>query len=164
MARNGTVRIDQQEVMMQPKPKQRVLFLCTHNSARSQMAEAWLRHLAGDQYEVYSAGTETTGVRSLAIRVMDEVGIDNTRQQSKTFERYLNQPWDDVITVCDQANETCPYFPGGKQRLHWSFPDPSAAMGTEEQQLAVYRQVRDAIRDQISEVLISASSRPVEGA
>src|SRR5207302_5981528 len=126
---------------------------CTHNSARSQMAEGWLRHLAGDRFEVHSAGTEATQVRPLAIRAMREVGIDISHQQSKTLDRYVNQPWDYVITVCDQANEACPYFPGGKTRLHWSFPDPSQATGTEDRQLAIYRQVRDDIRDRL-DVLI----------
>src|SRR5919201_5728346 len=130
--------------------KQRVLFICTHNSARSQMAEGWLRHLAGDRFEAHSAGTEATLVRPLAIQVMREAGIDISGQESKTLDRYLNQPWDYVITVCDQANEVCPFFPGGKKRLHWSFPDPSQATGTEDQQLALYRQVRDDIRDRLN--------------
>jgi arsenate reductase len=134
--------------------KQRVLFLCTHNSARSQMAEGWLRHLGGDRYEVASAGTEATRVRPLAIRAMAEVGVDVAGQQSKTLERYLAEPWDYVITVCDDANEACPLFPGGKRRLHWSFPDPSKATGTEDEQLAFYRKVRDAIRDRIKSELL----------
>lgn len=129
--------------------KQRVLFIGTHNSARSQMAEGWLRHLGGGRYEVSSAGTEATPVRPLAVKAMADVGVDISGQESKTLERYLNEPWDYVITVCDQANEACPLFPAGKRRLHWSFPDPSQATGTEEQQLKVYRQVRDGIRWQI---------------
>ncbi len=135
--------------------KQRVLFLCTHNSARSQMAEGWLRHLAGARYEVASAGTEATHVRPLAIKAMAEVGVDISGQESKTLERFLTELWDYVITVCDQANEACPLFPGGKERLHWSFPDPSKATGTEAQQLTVYRQVRDAIRARIEEQLVT---------
>lgn len=131
--------------------RQRVLFICIHNSARSQMAEAWLRHLAGERFEAHSAGTQATRVRPLAIRAMAEVEIDISHQESKSLERYLNQPWDYVITVCDEANEVCPFFPGGKQRLHWSFPDPSRAAGSEEEQLAVYRQVRDAIRACVAE-------------
>jgi arsenate reductase len=114
------------------------------------MAEGWLRHLAGDRFEVHSAGTEAALVRPLAIQVMREAGIDISGQESKTLDRYLNQPWDYVITVCDQANEVCPFFPGGKKRLHWSFPDPSQATGTEDQQLALYRQVRDDIRDRLN--------------
>jgi arsenate reductase len=130
--------------------QQRVLFLCTHNSARSQMAEAWLRHLGGDRYDVHSAGTEASEVRPLAIRAMGEVGIDLTRHTSKTLERYLDQPWDYVITVCDAADANCPMFPGGKTRLHWPFPDPSQATGSEEVRLSVYRRVRDAIRQRLT--------------
>src|SRR5690348_11704360 len=130
--------------------KRRVLFLCTHNSARSQMAEGLLRHLAGDRFAVFSAGTEATHVRPLAIQAMAEVGIDIAGQESKTLARYLGQPFDAVITVCDQANASCPFFPGAKERLHWSFPDPSQARGTEDDQFAVYRQVRDAIRARIA--------------
>jgi arsenate reductase len=133
--------------------RRRVLFLCTHNSARSQMAEGWLRHLAGDRFEVHSAGTEATAVRPLAIRAMAEVGVDISGQESKTLERYLGHHWDAVITVCDQANEACPFFPGASQRLHWSFPDPSKAPGTEEEQFAAYRRTRDAIRRRIDTLL-----------
>lgn len=129
---------------------QRVLFLCTHNSARSQMAEGWLRHLAGDRFEAHSAGTEATGVHPLAIRVMAEVGVDLSRQESKTLTRYLAEPWDDVITVCDRANDACPVFPGGKRRLHWSFPDPSTASGTDDERLATFRRVRDAIGERVA--------------
>ncbi len=135
----------------------RVLFLCTHNSARSQMAEGWLRHRYGDRFEVHSAGTEATEVRPLAIRAMREVGVDISGQQSKTLERYLSEPWDYVITVCDQANQACPVFPGGRHRLHWSLPDPSEATGTEEDQLLVYRAVRDDLRRRIDD-LVAASS------
>ena len=135
--------------------KERVLFLCTHNSARSQMAEGWLSHLAGDRFDAYSAGTEATMVRPHAIHVMAESGIDIASHQSKTFRPYVDEPWDYVITVCDQAREACPLFPGGKQQLHWSFRDPSQATGSEEQQLAVYREVRDAIRDRINADLLA---------
>src|SRR5688572_13904006 len=92
--------------------KRRVLFLCTHNSARSQMAEGLLRHLAGDRFESFSAGTEATQVRPLAIRAMRELDVDISRQESKTLDRYLDEPFDLVITVCDQAAEACPVFPG----------------------------------------------------
>ena len=134
--------------------KRRVLFLCTHNSARSQMAEGLLRHLAGDRFDAYSAGTEATHVRPLAIRVMAEVGVDISGQESQTLDRYLGQPFDAVITVCDHANEACPVFVGAKERLHWSFPDPSHAEGTEDERLAVYRTVRDAIRARIERALM----------
>jgi arsenate reductase (thioredoxin) len=126
-----------------------VLFLCTHNSARSQMAEGLLRHLAGDRLEVYSAGTEATFVRPQAIKVMSEIGIDISGQQSKTLEEYLGQPFDYVITVCDAANEACPVFPGAKRRLHWSLEDPAAAVGSEEERLGVFRAVRDNIGEHI---------------
>src|SRR5829696_7023519 len=109
--------------------KTKVLFLCTHNSARSQMAEGLLRHLAGDRFKVLSAGTEATHVRPLAVRAMDELGIDISGQESKILERYLGEPFDYVITVCDDANEACPVFPGAESRLHWSFRDPSQATG-----------------------------------
>jgi arsenate reductase (thioredoxin) len=134
--------------------KARVLFLCTHNSARSQMAEGLLRHLAGDRFEAYSAGTEATHVRPFAIRAMDEIGVDISGQESKTLDRYLEEPFDYVITVCDDANEACPFFPGATTRLHWSLPDPSAAKGSEEERLAVFRSVRDGIRDRMQAELV----------
>ena len=132
-----------------------VLFLCTHNSARSQMAEGWLRNLAGDSFTVYSAGTEKTFVRPQAIQVMNEVGVDISEQTSKTLNQYLGKELDEVITVCDNANESCPIFPHAKNRRHWSFPDPSKATGTQEQVLFVYRQVRDAIKDKIETELLT---------
>src|SRR6478672_4771121 len=110
-------------------PAQRVLFLCTHNSARSQMAEGLLRTLGGDRFEAHSAGTEATGVRPLAIRAMRELDIDISKQISKTLEPYVEQRFDHVITVCDDANESCPIFPNAAHRLHWSLPDPSKATG-----------------------------------
>jgi arsenate reductase len=134
--------------------RSRVLFLCTHNSARSQMAEGLLRHLAGNRFEVMSAGTEATHVRPLAIRAMDEIGVDISSQESKTLERYLREPFDYVITVCDDANEACPFFPGAANRLHWSFEDPSRAEGSEEERLAVFRSVRDRIRDRVNTELV----------
>jgi arsenate reductase (thioredoxin) len=139
--------------------KRRVLFLCTHNSARSQMAEGHLRELAGDRFEAFSAGTEATRVRPLAVRAMAEQGIDISHQESKTLDRYLSEPFDLVVTVCDQAAEACPIFPGAKQRLHWSFPDPSQATGPEEERLATYRSVRDAIRARIESELLTAGER-----
>jgi arsenate reductase (thioredoxin) len=135
-------------------PRPRVLFLCTHNSARSQMAEGLLRHLSGGRVQAFSAGTEATRVRPLAIRAMVEAGIDIAGQESKTLQRYLGEPFDAVITVCDDANEACPFFPGASERLHWSFPDPSRATGTEEAQLAAYRATRDAIRERIERELL----------
>ena len=131
------------------RERKRVLVLCTHNSARSQMAEGFIRALAGDRFEVESAGTEATRVHPLAVRAMDEVGIDLRSHTSKTLDRFLDAKWDVVITVCDGANERCPLFPGAAARLHWSFDDPSAAQGTEEERLATFRRVRDAIRDRL---------------
>ena len=131
--------------------KQRVLFLCTHNSARSQMAEGFLRALAGDRFEVASAGTEVTRVHPLAIRGMADVGIDLSGQTSKIVDAFVNQRWDYVITVCDAANEACPVFPAKSNRLHWSFEDPSQASGSDDQRLAVFRRVRDQIRGRITD-------------
>ena len=118
------------------------------------MAEGLLRHLAGDAFEVFSAGTEKTFVRPLAIKVMQEVGIDISKQESKTLEQYLKDTFDYVITVCDSANESCPYFPGAKQRLHWSFPDPSKARGAEDDQLQAYQEVRDAMQRRVEKELL----------
>ena len=134
--------------------RRRVLFLCTHNSARSQMAEGLLRYLAGDSFEVTSAGTEATSVRPEAVAAMGEIGIDISRQESKTLERYLVESFDYVITVCDDANEACPVFPGAERRLHWSFRDPSQATGTEEERLEVFRTVRDELGERIELELV----------
>jgi arsenate reductase len=120
------------------------------------MAEGLLRHLAGDRFEAMSAGTEATRVRPLAVRAMEEIGIDVLGQESKTLEQYLHEPFDYVITVCDDANEACPFFPGAANRLHWSFEDPSKAEGSEEEQLVVFRSVRDRLRRRIEEELVGA--------
>jgi arsenate reductase len=135
--------------------KARLLFLCTHNSARSQMAEGLLRDLAGDRFEVMSAGTHATHVRPQAIKVMDEIGIDISGQESKTLERYLGEPFEYVVTVCDDANEACPVFPGANNRLHWSFEDPAAAVGSEDERLGVFRKVRDQIKERIERELLN---------
>lgn len=135
--------------------KRRVLFICTHNSARSQMAEGLLQRMGNDQFEVFSAGTEATFVRPMAIQAMSELGIDISRQQSKTLDRYLGEPFDDVITVCDTAAEACPVFPGAVRRRHWSFEDPSKSTGSETEQLQVYRKIRDEIRSRIENELLS---------
>jgi arsenate reductase (thioredoxin) len=139
--------------------RQRVLFLCTHNSARSQMAEGLLRHLAGDRFEVVSAGTEATFVRPEAIEAMAELGVDISAQSSKTLERYLGEPFDHVVTVCDDANEACPVFPRAKSQLHWSFRDPSRSEGSAEERLEVFRTVRDEIQGRIRRELIGGSRR-----
>jgi arsenate reductase len=135
---------------------QRVLFLCTHNSARSQMAEGWLRALAGDRFTVASAGTEATRVHPLAIRAMAEIGIDLSAQASKTVETLLDQRWDYVITVCDAAAERCPVFPQETTRMHWSFEDPSRAAGSEDERLGVFRKVRDQIAARLRAWLVTA--------
>ena len=142
-------------VAVEVEDRVRVLFLCTHNSARSQMAEGLLRHLGGARFEAHSAGTEATHVRPLAIRAMNEVGVDITGQESKTLDQYLEEQFDYVITVCDDANEACPYFPGARNRLHWSFEDPSGTEGSEEERLAIFRKVRDEIREHIEQELMN---------
>jgi arsenate reductase len=129
--------------------KQRVLLLCTGNSARSQMAEGWLRELAGDRFEAFTAGTHPTAVNPLAIAVMAERGVDVSGQRSKSVNEFLDQPFDYVITVCDQAAEACPIFPGPAEHVHWSFPDPAAVTGTEEEKRDAFRSVRDTLYDQL---------------
>ena len=132
----------------------RVLFLCTHNSARSQIAEGFLRALAGERFEVSSAGTEATRVHPLAIRAMGEVGIDVSGHTSKTIDALLGQPWDYVITVCDSANQRCPVFPGRTTRIHWSFDDPSLTTGMGQDRLETFRKIRDEISARIREWLV----------
>jgi len=129
--------------------RERVLILCTHNSSRSQMAEGFLRALGGARFDVRSAGTEATRVHPLAVRAMDEVAIDIRGHTSKTLDRFLGEQWDHVITVCDSANERCPVFPGRVMRLHWSFDDPAAVTGTEDERLAAFRRIRDQIEDRL---------------
>jgi arsenate reductase len=139
--------------------KKRVLFLCTHNSARSQMAEGLLRKIAGDQYEVFSAGTERTSVRPLAIDAMREIGIDISGHRSKTLDEFSGDQFDYVITVCDRANESCPVFAGATERIHWSFDDPTTVTGTEEQKLRAFRTVRDAIQQRLRIFLTVANKK-----
>jgi arsenate reductase len=136
--------------------RMRVLFLCTHNSARSQMAEGFLRALGGDRYEAFSAGTQARGIHPLAIAAMAERDIDiseSAGHRSKSLQEFLGQPLDLVVTVCDEAAEECPFFPGARRQEHWSFPDPSAATGTQEERLAVFRRVRDAIEARLERFL-----------
>jgi arsenate reductase len=125
--------------------KKRVLILCTGNSARSQMAEGLLRSFGGDRYEAFSAGTRPGVVRPEAIAVMSEVGIDISGHRSKHVREFDGQHFDSVITVCDNANESCPVFPADTERIHWSFPDPAAVDGSEMERLAAFRRVRDAL-------------------
>ncbi len=124
--------------------KQRVLFLCTGNSARSQMAEGWLRALAGDAYEVASAGTRPSAVHPLTGEVMRERGIDLSAHRSKSIDEFRDVEFDLVITVCDAARDACPFFPG-KRRLHWSLSDPAAVEGDAQTRLAAFRRARDEI-------------------
>ncbi len=132
----------------------RVLFLCTHNSARSQMAEGMLRAWGGDRYEVASAGTEATEVRPLAIQAMAEIGIDISGHESKTSEPFAGEWFDYAITVCADG-AACPYFPTAGKQLHWSFDDPSGATGTGAERLEVFRRVRDEIAARIRAELLA---------
>jgi arsenate reductase len=129
--------------------KPRVLILCTGNSARSQMAEGLLRHEGGDRFEVFSAGTKPSHVRPEAIAVMAEIGLDISGHRSKSVDEFVGQNLDFVITVCDNAKETCPVFPGAVQRLHWPFEDPAAVEGSEEVRKAAFRRIRDRIHGRI---------------
>lgn len=131
--------------------KKRVLILCTGNSARSQMAEGLLRHDGGGRFEVESAGTHPTGVRPEAVEAMREIGVDISGQRSKSVDEFAGREFDFVITVCDNAKENCPVFPSKTERVHWSFDDPAAAAGGDEERLAVFRRVRDEIRDRLRE-------------
>ena len=131
--------------------KKTVLILCTGNSARSQMAEGLLRHDAGDRFEVASAGTRPTEVRPEAIEVMKEIGIDISGQRSKSIDDFAARHFDCVLTVCDNAQETCPIYPGHANRLHHSFEDPAAAQGTDEDRLVRFRKVRDDIREYLED-------------
>jgi arsenate reductase len=127
--------------------KKRVLILCTGNSARSQLAEGLLRHDAGDRFEVESAGTKPGQVRPEAIAVMKELGIDISGHRSKSIDEFAGRSFDYVLTVCDNAKESCPIFPGHANRLHRNFDDPAVAQGSEEERLEMFRRVRDEIRD-----------------
>ncbi len=129
---------------------QRVLFLCTGNSCRSHMAEGWLRKLGGDDFEVFSAGSKPAGyVHPLAIEAMQEVGIDISKHHSKSLEEFGGQTFDYVITVCDNARDACPAFPGATNQLHWGFDDPGHASGTDDEIRRVFRRVRDEIEHRI---------------
>ena len=128
--------------------KQRVLILCTGNSCRSQMAQGWVNHELGETWEARSAGTKPAeAVHPVAVKAMEEVGIDISTGVPERVDVYLDQPWDLVVTVCDSARETCPVFPRPVEMLHISFPDPAGAEGTDDEIMAVFRTVRDAIRD-----------------
>lgn len=134
---------------------QRVLFLCTGNSARSQMAEGLLHHLAGDRFDVCSAGTHPVGLNPGAVIAMQELGIDISAQRSKSMEEFVDQTFDYVITVCDRAKESCPRWPHTGHLLHWSFEDPAAVLEPAEERRQVFRTVRDQIKTRIEEFLSS---------
>jgi len=127
----------------------RVLFICTKNSARSQMAEGLANHDLSGRFEAFSAGTDPSSVQPLAIKVMREIGIDISGHRSKSMDEFSQERFDYVITLCDQANESCPVFFGGTKRLHMGFPDPAAAGGGEEEKREVFRKVRDQIREDL---------------
>lgn len=145
----------------------RVLFLCTHNSSRSQMAEGLLRARGGQRYAVFSAGTQPGRVNPLAVRAMAELGIDLSEAagyRAKSLEEFLGQPpMDLVVTVCDEAAEACPFFPGARRQIHWGFPDPSQATGSDAERLAVFRQVRDGLERRI-EAFLAETSAPSSAA
>lgn len=138
-----------QEQRVTEQQRQRVIFVCTHNSARSQMAEGMLQAFGGERFEVFSAGTEATGVRPEAIEVMNEIGIDISRHTSKTIDEFMGESFSWLITVCDQAKEACPTIPGVAQQQHWSIDDPSTVEGDEETRLDAFRETRDIIRDRV---------------
>jgi len=140
-----------EEKRTQIERKKKILFVCTHNSSRSQMAEGLLRALRGNRWEVASAGTTPTGVHPCAVAVMAEIGIDIRDHRAKGLDAFQGIAFDEVVTVCDHAQESCPVVPGGGVKRHQSFEDPAAAKGTEAEVLAVFRRVRDEIRNWIME-------------
>jgi arsenate reductase len=151
------------ETEKQPIQPIRILFLCTHNSSRSQMAEGLLRARGGAAFEVFSAGTEPRTVHPLAIRAMQELGIDISGHTAKGIAAFAAQPaMDLVITVCDEAQEACPFFPNARKQVHWGFPDPSRVTGTEEERLAAFRHIRDLIATKINRFLGHTSSFSLE--
>jgi arsenate reductase len=127
----------------------RVLFICTKNSARSQMAEGLVNHNLAGKMQAFSAGTDPSAVHPMAVAVMKELGIDISHYRSKSIDEFAGEKFDYVITLCSQANEACPVFFGGIQRLHMGFEDPAAVVGSEDQKLAAFRRVRDQIRDEV---------------
>ena len=132
--------------------RKRVLILCTGNSARSQMAEAILRHIAGDRFDVYSAGMSPTSVRPEAIKALDESGVSTKGLRSKSVDEFVDQEFDYVITVCDNANENCPLFPGNAKRIHWSIDDPAAVEGDDETRLTAFRHARGLLMQKLEDL------------
>lgn len=145
------------------RQRKRILVICTGNSARSQMAEALLRHLCGDGLDVVSAGSMPAAqVHPLAVRALAEIGLDISAQRPKPLTDFLGQPFDYIIAVCSKAAEACPFFPGPAQRIHWFYDDPAAVAGTEEERLAAFRAIRDDLKTRIAEWLLSAPA-PANG-
>jgi arsenate reductase (thioredoxin) len=138
--------------------EKKVLILCTGNSARSQMGEGLLRHMAGDGWEVESAGTKPVGLNPMAVEAMREVGIDISQQRSKSVSEFDGKKFDFVITVCDSAAESCPVFPNAPTRIHWSLPDPASAQGTHEEKLTAFRTVRERLSQHLHEWLAQIAS------
>ena len=140
----------------------KVLFLCTGNSVRSQMAEGWLNALGSGQWKAKSGGVISSYVHPLAIQVMGEIGIDISKKTSKSMDQFINEKFDYVITLCDHAAEFCPTFGGQGRRLHWPFEDPAGATGTTEERLAIFRKIRDEIKKKIKQFLEPESSEPID--
>jgi arsenate reductase len=139
-----------------------VLFVCTHNSARSIFGEALLRAKGGDAYDVHSAGTEPSEVRPLTLRVLEEAGLPTGGLRSKSVQEYMGREFDYVITVCDSARQSCPVFPGEGERFHWGYDDPSAVEGTEEERLAAFRRVFTAISQRIDLFMNATDKRSTD--
>jgi arsenate reductase len=137
--------------------KKRILFLCSGNSARSQMAEGLMKSLGSDQWDVESGGTFPSYVHPLAIRVMEEIGIDISQQASKSYDQFLEKEFDYIITLCDEVASSCPAFPGQGSRIHWPLEDPAKAIGPIDSRLLVFRKVRDEIKEKMEEFLKTAS-------
>ena len=137
---------------MLKKEHKKILVICTGNSARSQMAEGFLKHYKKD-WEIYSAGTQPVGLNPIAVGVMSEKGIDISGYKSKHIDLFSNMKFDYVITVCDNAKESCPVFPGNAEYIHWSLKDPAAAEGTKEEKLKAFRKIRDEINNKILEFI-----------
>jgi len=145
-------------------PKLKVLFLCTGNSARSQMAEAFLRKYGNDYFDVFSAGLEPKGINPFTIQVMEEIEIDMSQHTSKDLKQYLGKThFGYLITVCDRAEQNCPIFPGMGMRLHWSFEDPAAFEGKQEDKLAKFREIRDQIDERVRSWLMEMGIMPATG-
>ena len=140
--------------------KPRVLFVCTENACRSQMAEGLLRHEAGAAFEVFSAGTKPTQVRPEAVAVMREAGIDISGHRSKSVDEFEGQDFDFVITVCDNAKQSCPIYPAKTKRIHWSIEDPAAVQGSEEERLAAFRRIRDELRLRLQRFAETEAEKP----